>query len=168
MQDDILTKTFQRLGRHTSHIATTSETLVSNGDETTPKPEIIKREDTGDGGNISVEDPATAEQKDEDQPTDSKPLVMLGPDTPRQTPRISSTPASMTPSSDLQSNGTGSKRGRKPKVERKPYDGLFAAALVTDQGPALWKITDLRDDVAGGVKSWTEPANCLICDTRLD
>lgn len=61
------------------------------------------------------------------------------------------------------------KRGRPRKSETgasdssKPYQGLFDAVIRNDLSPAVVEITDLRQDVNDGEKSWTEPIKCLIC-----
>lgn len=69
------------------------------------------------------------------------------------------------------------RRGRPRKSERddptanKPYEGLFEATIidvVDDPSPPMLKITDLRDNVKGGEKSWQEPLQCLICNQELE
>ncbi|KAI1637933.1 hypothetical protein F4809DRAFT_640041 [Biscogniauxia mediterranea] len=64
-------------------------------------------------------------------------------------------------------------RGRPRKSEpndpnaSKPYEGLFKAVIINDAGPPLVEITDLRDNVTGGEKTWTEPLNCLLCGEKI-
>ncbi|KAI4861776.1 hypothetical protein F4820DRAFT_460704 [Hypoxylon rubiginosum] len=65
------------------------------------------------------------------------------------------------------------RRGRPKKSERddptaiKPYEGLFEAIIQSDLSPPMLEVTDLRDSVTGGEKSWTEPLHCLICNHEL-
>ncbi|XXG94055.1 hypothetical protein Hte_000306 [Hypoxylon texense] len=65
------------------------------------------------------------------------------------------------------------RRGRPRKSERddptanKPYEGLFEAIILSDLSPPMLEVTDLRDNVTGGEKSWTEPLHCLICNHEL-
>ncbi|KAK2600236.1 hypothetical protein QQS21_005032 [Conoideocrella luteorostrata] len=61
------------------------------------------------------------------------------------------------------------KKGRgKKAVEEKPYEGLFEASLRMSDGPMVWEITDLRPNVEGGDRTWTERAACLVCKKLID
>lgn len=67
------------------------------------------------------------------------------------------------------------KSGRRSKVRskakcntEKPYEGLFDANLRLNEGPTVWVITDLREHIQGGDRTWTEPVECLICGTTVD
>jgi hypothetical protein len=61
------------------------------------------------------------------------------------------------------------KKGRKKKTgDYKPYAGLFKANLKMQEGPTVWEICDLRENVMGGEKSWTEKAYCLICGAGIE
>ncbi|KAF5700183.1 hypothetical protein FMUND_14426 [Fusarium mundagurra] len=61
------------------------------------------------------------------------------------------------------------KNGRKKKTrDYKPYAGLYEANFNMQEGPAAWEIHDLRENVTGGEKSWTEKAYCLICGTDIE
>jgi hypothetical protein len=80
--------------------------------------------------------------------------------TPRPTPSrsISAAPAK-----------GSAKKGRKKKTgDYKPYEGLFEANLKMQEGPAAWEIRDLRENITGGEKSWTEKAYCLICGAGIE
>jgi hypothetical protein len=61
------------------------------------------------------------------------------------------------------------KRGRPRKSEggatdaSVPYQGLFEAVIRNDLAPPVVEIRDLRQDVSGGEKLWTEPIRCLMC-----
>lgn len=65
------------------------------------------------------------------------------------------------------------RRGRPRKSElndqttAKLYAGLFKAVILSDTSPPVLEVTDLRKNVTGGDKSWTEPLHCLICDDEL-
>lgn len=50
----------------------------------------------------------------------------------------------------------------------KPYLGLFSASLKMDFSPPLIEIVDLREGIAAGDKSWTEPLKCIICDSLIN
>lgn len=66
-------------------------------------------------------------------------------------------------------NSGPKKRGRPRKSDAgelsasKPYEGLFEGVIRNDLSPPVVEITDLRQDVSGGEKSWTEPIKCLLC-----
>ncbi|KAG5925749.1 hypothetical protein E4U42_003989 [Claviceps africana] len=61
------------------------------------------------------------------------------------------------------------KKGRgKKTVEERPYDGLFQATLRMKEGPMAWEITDLRPNIQGGDRTWTERAACLVCKHLID
>lgn len=55
----------------------------------------------------------------------------------------------------------------KKVVGRKPYEGLFEAALQLDNGPTVWQITDLRNG-SGSDDTWTERAQCLVCRSEIE
>lgn len=69
----------------------------------------------------------------------------------------------------------GLSRGKKrasdgvswPTEGPQPYDGLFEAQLLTRVNPPLVEITDLRGNVTGGVKTWTQPLYCSLCSTEI-
>lgn len=50
----------------------------------------------------------------------------------------------------------------------KPYLGLFSASLKMDFSPPLIEIVDLREGIAAGDKSWTEPLRCIICESLIN
>ncbi|KAG5999298.1 hypothetical protein E4U43_002159 [Claviceps pusilla] len=62
---------------------------------------------------------------------------------------------------------TKKSRGKK-MAEEKPYQGLFQATLRMKEGPMAWEITDLRPNIKGGDRTWTERAACLVCKHLID
>lgn len=61
------------------------------------------------------------------------------------------------------------KKGRRKKVpDKKPYEGLFEAKLEMNDGLTTWVITDLRENVTGGDKTWNEFAYCFHCGRLID
>ncbi|KAJ6445678.1 ebs-bah-phd domain-containing protein [Purpureocillium lavendulum] len=89
------------------------------------------------------------------------------------TPKATESPAPGTPSAAAvekpsRSSSVKKSRGRKSVAETKPYEGLFEAKLKLDDGPTTWQITDLRQGVTGGDRTWTEPARCLVCGVKID
>ena len=90
----------------------------------------------------------------------------------RETPQGTETPTpGPTTSSNIDASGRSSARkGRKKKTasDHKPYLGLFTATLKMNEGPTVWEITDLRENVTSGLKNWTEKAQCLMCGSTID
>ncbi|KAI6754220.1 hypothetical protein HG530_012734 [Fusarium avenaceum] len=94
----------------------------------------------------------------------------------RETPRETETPTpGPTPSRSIAAASAkgpvkgSAKKGRKKKsADHKPYVGLFEANLKMQDGPTAWEIRDLRENVTGGEKTWTEKAYCLICNAAIE
>ncbi|KJZ76597.1 hypothetical protein HIM_03933 [Hirsutella minnesotensis 3608] len=87
------------------------------------------------------------------------------------TPKMTESPIPGTPNPvpEKISRSSSVKKGRSKKsADTKPYEGLFEASLKLDEGPTVWRITDLRPNVSGGDRSWTERAVCLICNAKID
>lgn len=77
--------------------------------------------------------------------------------------------------------GTAAKRaGRQRKRQfptlhsfdgkKKPYDNLFEAKLLlgpVESSPTMIEIHDLRTNVEGGDKKWSEPAACPVCGSMI-
>ncbi|KAH7303006.1 hypothetical protein B0I35DRAFT_365619, partial [Stachybotrys elegans] len=60
------------------------------------------------------------------------------------------------------------KRRKKKNSDYKPYQGLFEASLKMNDGPTIWEIKDLRENVSGGEKTWTEQVRCLVCSKTIE
>ncbi|KAG4272841.1 hypothetical protein FPRO04_14611 [Fusarium proliferatum] len=93
-------------------------------------------------------------------------------ETPRETetPTTGPTPSRSFATASVKGSAKGSaKQGRKMKTaDSKPYLGLFEATLKMQDGPTTWEIRDLRENVKGGNKTWTEKAHCLLCGSSID
>ncbi|KAM5356195.1 hypothetical protein ACJ41O_002841 [Fusarium nematophilum] len=120
--------------------------------------------------------PTEAEEK-ETQPTidvrsgetqDNVHVKKVTRETPRntETPTPGPTPSRSTINTSVKSSA---KKGRKKKtLDYKPYQGLFEATLKMNEGPTFWEIRDLRENVTGGEKTWTQKAYCLMCNVVID
>jgi hypothetical protein len=183
--DEALRKTYKRLGTDKPHIAQISTkpetgaegTRPLSPSETAPGPEPsidVKPEASGsDVVHISTKSDKDAPVAPEDsiapQPVvDQKPTSVS---TPEDKPPKSDSPGKPAP--------TGKGAGRKPGRPRKnadsksdngrPWEGLFSATLrMTEPGPPLVEITDLRPGIVGGEKTWTETINCLGCGNQVN
>ncbi|EEU48417.1 uncharacterized protein NECHADRAFT_74541 [Fusarium vanettenii 77-13-4] len=159
LSHDVLMQVFERLGTTKPH--RTEGT-------------IVKEEKSSEEATRPLS-PTDAEEK-ETQPTidvrsgETQDNVHVKKGT-RETPRNTDTPTpGPTPSRTVTASAKGSaKKGRKKKtMDLKPYQGLFEATLKMNEGPTVWEIRDLRENVTGGEKSWTEKAHCLMCGVVID
>ncbi|EXK26396.1 hypothetical protein FOMG_17010 [Fusarium oxysporum f. sp. melonis 26406] len=83
-----------------------------------------------------------------------------------ETPTAGPTPSKSIATASVKGSAKG---GRKKKIaDSKPYQGLFEANLKLQDGPTAWEIRDLRENVTGGDKTWTEKASCLECGANID
>lgn len=158
MVHDVLMKVFERLGTDKPH-RTEGATVKEEKPEEATRP-------------LS---PTDAEEK-ETQPTidvrsgetQDNVHVKKG---MRETPRDTETPTpGPTPARSIAAASAkgANKKGRKKKTVEKPYAGLFEATLKMQEGPTAWEIRDLRPNVTGGDKTWTEKAHCLLCDSSIE
>lgn len=158
LSHDVLTRVYDRLGADKPHL----------------KEEPMVKEEKTDEEAARPLSPTDAQEK-ETQPTidvrsggaqDNVHVRKPNPESPRTT----STPTpGPTPSNPSTEGRASAKKNRKKKsIDYKPYQGLFEATLKMSDGPTVWEIEDLRDNVKGGEKTWTEQANCLLCGVTID
>ena len=89
--------------------------------------------------------------------------------TPKPTTEIATPgPQVKTPLSASKVSSETRRRKRKADSSPKQYEGLFEATLRMNDGPTVWVIKDLRENVTGGDKEWTEPAKCPLCDVPIN
>ncbi|KAK4105381.1 hypothetical protein N658DRAFT_416262 [Parathielavia hyrcaniae] len=188
--DDALRSVYKRLGTDKPHLPPVPTKKEENGDEG-KRP--LSPSDTGaegsaehsidvkaEGGSVHVStkdnvDVRQGTADDEDAqaaPEDSLPLRPAG--QPRATSEMTDTP-SKPPAAGKSTMGRKPGRPRKSKgaeangESAQPWDGLFEATLTTaEMGPALIEFRDLREGVAGGEKTWTEPVKCLLCGNQVN
>lgn len=85
-----------------------------------------------------------------------------------------SAPSTPTPDGTLQARprkSIGSKPAKRPTKD-KPYQGLFEAEAIPPEpedgkSATALRVTDLREKVTGGDKTWTVPLTCLMCSTAI-
>lgn len=173
--DDVLTRVFDRLGANNPHIVEVKKEVedlpirVVNGvdkqiSQREPlSPHDVKDEETTTELDVKDENGVMQESR---PPTATK----ITPPTETPTPKGSETDIDM--SNDIPVETVPRKiapgktgRGRKP-ANRKPYEGLFEATLRLTEVPVTWDITDLRAGI-DGAETWAEPAECLVCRTRI-
>ncbi|KAI1142869.1 hypothetical protein F5Y05DRAFT_134450 [Hypoxylon sp. FL0543] len=150
---EALLKTFKRLGTDKPH-----------------KPTPVKQEDAGEDAKrpLSPSESGaaqTAEQSIDVKPEEQQQTIKLA-DVEKALPAIKAESSSV-------SVAEPKRRGRPRKSEiadqaaAKPYLGFFEAVIHSDISPPVLEISDLRGNVSGGDKSWTEPLQCLICGHEI-
>lgn len=90
------------------------------------------------------------------------------PEGPKSTEVSTPVPASSTVDVLPKSSTAKKSRSKKKLMEYKPYKDKFQAALKLSQDPTVYEVEDLRGNVTGGDKIWTERAHCLFCGSMID
>lgn len=162
LREDVLKRVYDRLGNDLPHVP--------------PTPPIKKEDESPDQKKVLPQAPLSP-------PKDEQPEAMIAvggdanadPITEKSDANMSNdaepTPAAATilPHRERPiANAARGKAGRGRKSEAKLYLELFEATLRMNEGPMVWEIKDLRQNVVGGVKEWTEAAICLLCDSKID
>jgi hypothetical protein len=159
MAHDILMQVYERLGTDKPHQIKGSIVTEEKPEEATCPLSPIDAEEQKTQSTVNVRDGTTQDN------VHVKKAV-------RETPRETETPTpGPTPSRSIATASVkgSAKRGRKKKIaDSKPYLGLFEANLKMQYGPTAWEIRDLRENVTGGDKTWTEKASCLECGANID
>ncbi|GAP91657.2 putative ebs-bah-phd domain-containing protein [Rosellinia necatrix] len=151
--DEALIKTFSRLGVDKPH-----------------KPTRVKAEEPEGGQRpLSPSESGAApmaqqsiDVKPEDQQTIKLADVENGGQLANAENGTVSTAASVAP----KRKGRPRKSGMNEMNNSKPYEGLFSA-VINDTSPPVVEIQDLRENVTGGEKSWTESLYCPLCSTEI-
>ncbi|KNB13663.1 hypothetical protein FOXG_14111 [Fusarium oxysporum f. sp. lycopersici 4287] len=159
MARNILMQVYGRLGTDKSHRTEGSTVEKKKPEEATDPLSPIDAEEQKTQSTVNVRDGTTPDN------IHVKKAV-------RETRRKTESPtAGATPSKFI---ATASVKGlakgvRKKKIaDSKPYQGLFEANLKMQDGPTAWEIRDLRENVTGGDRTWTEEASCLECGANID
>jgi hypothetical protein len=135
--------------------------------------------------NVEVRQSADEEDDAQAAPEDEEGSLPLRPADKQRATSENTTNTDNTPSKPASAAAAASSKstpGRKPGRPRKkgaaaeangdsarPWEGLFEATLKTaDMGPPVIEFRDLREDVVGGEKTWTEPVKCLLCGDQVN
>lgn len=156
LTDDILAKVYDRLGTGKPHVSEKPVVKKEKEDEEMANaplsPTETKAEDTQ----------ATIDVRGGETSNNVK-IKQIDGETPN--PTETPTPA---PATELPAKLSSEKKGRKKPTASKPWQGLFEATLMMNEGPTHWVIEDLRRNVSGGESTWTEKADCLICGVAIE
>ncbi|KAI1376287.1 hypothetical protein F4677DRAFT_445545 [Hypoxylon crocopeplum] len=155
LMHDALVKTYKRLGTEKPH-----------------KPAPVKEEDGGEGTKRPLSPSETGAAQTAEQSIDVKPEEQQSTinfaDVENALPAIKAENATVSvASSKPKQRGRPRKSELNDQAAAKPYEGLFEAVIHSDISPPQLEITDLRENVSGGDKSWTEPLHCLICGHEI-
>jgi hypothetical protein len=187
IKDDALKATFERLGTTKPHQSPNavkqekddeeakrplSPTETGAGMSTQPSIDVKSSGDAGptDGIQVNADNVEVKQADDEDAMTAPED----GPAQSTNTQDAGESSRPETPSKGTPKTSVGRKAGRpKRKGEAngdalKPWDGLFEVSLNMEVNPPKLEFKDLRDGIAGGEKTWTEPIRCLICGSEIN
>lgn len=186
MAHEVLTKTFERLGSSKPHIKKETEVKNEKEEEEAKRPlspveptsgaisaELpIQVKTDGEGEEVKLNDNVDVKRIEEDEDADADAA-------PAPKDESVPPPTNGTSTTDTTNKGSSARKPGRPKKHRadnadpidlksKPYEGLFEANIRMDLSPPVVEIKDLRTDVEGGEKTWTEDINCLVCGSRIN
>ncbi|KAK3996422.1 hypothetical protein QBC44DRAFT_231900 [Cladorrhinum sp. PSN332] len=189
--DEILRATYHRLGIDKPHLP--PETIEPKKEEedtegkrplspTEPGAAVsaqhsidVKSGESAANGSGSVE---VKRQEDEDAPTAPEDTISLtASGRPRRSTSEKADPSTPINGKAAIGKSVSAKKG-STKTKKKgdvngetsrPWVGLFEASLMTEvNGPPTIEVKDLRENVVGGAKTWTEPITCLLCGNKVN
>ncbi|KAF4510571.1 hypothetical protein G6O67_002448 [Ophiocordyceps sinensis] len=165
LEHDVLMRTFERLGKGKPHKSAELDGSAAKAARDDKLPAALR---STTPNNVKGEEPtqSAAIGVKAGENGDSVPMKQIDGITPKTTE--SPMPGMPMPAAEKLPRMSSGKKGRPRKVESRPYEGLFEASLKLDDGPTMWRITDLRAKVSGGDRTWTERAQCLVCGTKID
>jgi len=109
----------------------------------------------------------TAQQSIDVKPDDQNTIKLADVDGAGGTPKLDNrTVPVVVARSDSKRKGRPRKSDANGLASTKLYEGLFSA-IVNDSTPPLIEIRDLRENITGGEKMWTEPIHCLLCNSAI-
>ncbi|KAI0873019.1 hypothetical protein GGS24DRAFT_409439 [Hypoxylon argillaceum] len=150
---DALMKTFSRLGADKPH-----------------KPVRMKNEDLGSATRpLSPSESGaaqTAQQSIDVKPEDQKTIKLADVESAGSSVKVDNRIVPTATGTEPKRKGRPRKSEIREVVNPKPYEGLFSA-VINDTAPPVIEIRDLRENVSGGEKSWTEPIHCLLCNAEI-
>lgn len=164
IKHDALMRTYKELGTDKPHISAESKDKPSAKEEV-QRP--LSPTETGAAGlaqdSIGVVSSGTKDNVDVSGGSDDAPAT--GKKSAETEQNGSETPVP----------GSGRRAGRPKKHSEtngdakpsdKPYEGLFDVEILVDVNPPQLVFTDLRENVKGGDKSWSENIMCLCCGNQ--
>ncbi|KAI1499202.1 hypothetical protein F5X99DRAFT_294822 [Biscogniauxia marginata] len=153
---EALLNTYKRLGTDKPH-----------------KPAPVKEEEDGEGGKRPLSPSESGAAQTTEQSIDVKPedqqTIKLA-DVENAVPTVTAEdPMTVSVNASSKSKQRGRPRKSEPNDPgtARPYEGLFEATITNDTSPPLVEITDLRENVTGGEKTWAEPLHCLLCGEKI-
>ncbi|KAI1733970.1 hypothetical protein F4680DRAFT_367178 [Xylaria scruposa] len=150
---EALMKTFARLGADKPH-----------------KPARVKTEEPEGGQRpLSPSESGaaqTAQQSIDVKPEDHQTIKLADVENTASSVRAETRTVPIVAASEPKRKGRPRKSEAAEVVNTKPYEGLFSA-VINATSPPVVEIQDLRENVTGGEKSWTEPLHCLLCNAEI-
>ncbi|EXK77181.1 hypothetical protein FOQG_18107 [Fusarium oxysporum f. sp. raphani 54005] len=159
MVHDILMQVYERLGTDKAH---RTEGLIGKPEKPEEATRPLSPTDAEEKETQPAIDVRSGETNDNAHVKEAAPESTGETETPTPGP----TPSRSIATASV--NGSDKKGRMKKMADSKPYLGLFEATLKMQDGPTAWEIRDLRGNVTGGDKTWTEKAHCLLCGSSID
>ncbi|KEY65178.1 hypothetical protein S7711_08286 [Stachybotrys chartarum IBT 7711] len=157
--DDLLTRTYEELGTDKPHVSEQPAVKEEKDDEKGARP-LSPTETRGEETQPTIDVRGG-------EATNNVLVKQADGETPRTTE--TPTPGPIATPVETPAKPLLEKKPRKRKhTGSKAYQGLFEATLKMDDGPTMWEIKDLRENVSGGDRTWTEQAQCLVCRKAID
>ncbi|KAH9999573.1 hypothetical protein F4779DRAFT_635976 [Xylariaceae sp. FL0662B] len=152
---EALLNTYKRLGNDKPH-----------------KPAPLKEEEEGEGAQrpLSPSESGaaqTAEQSIDVKPEEQQTVKVADGESALSAVKTEDSIVSVPTSAKPKHRGRPRKSEPAESVNTKPYEALFEAVIRDELSPPVLEITDMRDNIAGGEKSWTEPLRCLLCGQEI-
>lgn len=129
---------------------------VEPGSATVANELPIQVKTDGEGDTVKASGDSVDVKEERDRTTESSAQPQNG--------RASTT---QTPSAEVPRK-IGPGRGRKKPehdLNIRPYEGKFDATFKPEED--VFEIQDLREGVEGGLRTWTEQVQCLVCGSRI-
>jgi hypothetical protein len=186
LKRDAIVKTYERLGKNKPHVPLESALKEEKDGDEAKRP--LSPKETGGAVSAQQSIDVKADHASGSVKADNVEVKDIKPESgsvvSEETPTTTATPTetehkpikkstSNEPSSSKAgaAGGAGRKLGkprRKGEANAAPYEGLFDAKILMELTPPMMEITDLRQGIEGGQKTWQEPIHCLICGEVIE
>lgn len=158
IRHEALMRTYEELGKDKPHVSaeTKGKPVEKKEEEEVKRP--LSPTETGAAGLAQDSIGVVASGANDDAPSTGKKNAETENDG-SETPVPGSARKPGRPKKHVETNGDAKPSG-------KPYDGLFDVEIHIDTNPPKLIFKDLRENVQGGDKEWTETIKCLVCGNQ--
>ncbi|KAI0147584.1 hypothetical protein GGR57DRAFT_247491 [Xylariaceae sp. FL1272] len=146
----VLEKTFKRLGTDKPH----KTTRVKTEDAQRP----LSPSESGAA--------QTTQQSIDVKPEDQETIKLADVESSNSTVKAETRIVPIVSGQESKRKGGKSRKSEGKGSETPKWQGHFTATI-NEETPSVIDIVDLRQNVTGGEKTWTEPAHCLFCGSEI-